>query len=125
VLFLIALLVAGGVFLWWWLEWRGLRGLSPIARAYAKLERFVALIGIRLAPQQTPEERRRRILRDLPGSERPVTAITRMYTSERYGPGPKHPAERASNAYVADKAWTEARSSILQRFVRRLFRWRA
>jgi hypothetical protein len=123
-LLLIILLVGGGVFIWWWWEWRGMRGLSPITRAYAKLERFVSLIGVHLGAQQTPEERRRYILRNLPGAERPVTVITRMYTNERYGRGPKHPAEAANNAQIADKAWTDARRSILQRFLRRFTPWR-
>jgi transglutaminase-like putative cysteine protease len=119
-LFLLILLIAIGVFIWWWWEWRGMRGLSPISRAYARLERYVGLLGIRLQPQQTPEERRRRIARDLPRAERPVTAITRLYTAERYGRSPAS-SEATPNGQAADQAWSDARGTILQRFLRRRF----
>jgi transglutaminase-like putative cysteine protease len=123
ILFL-ALIVGIGVFIWWWWEWRGLRELSPITRAYARLERYLPLIGIRFNPQQTPEERRRRVMRDLPGAERPVTAITRLYISERYGPGLQHPAESDRQAEIADKAWGNALGSILKRWGRKFQFWR-
>lgn len=123
-LVVLALLIALAVFLYWWWEWRGLRGLSPISRAYARLERYLALIGIQFGQQDTPEERRRRINRDLPSAERPVTAITRLYTIERYGPGYKHPAEEQQRSDSADKAWVDARGRILGRWARRLRFWR-
>jgi transglutaminase-like putative cysteine protease len=118
-LLLIGLLVAIGVFIWWWWEWRGMKGLSPVVRAYARLERYIGLLGIRLHAQQTPEERRRHIMKDLPGAERPVTAITRLYTAERYGPDRQDPVKEPANAQMADKAWMDARTTILQRFLRR------
>jgi transglutaminase-like putative cysteine protease len=117
-LLVIAILVALGTFIWWWWEWRGMGGLSPITRAYARLERYAALLGIKLAIQQTPEERRRRILREIPAAEPPVTAITRMYSVERYG----RPAQPASGE-AADKAWVDARENILKRFLRRFIPW--
>jgi transglutaminase-like putative cysteine protease len=123
-LLVILILVGIGVFIWWWWEWRGMGGLSPVTRAYARLERYIGLIGIQLGNQHTPEERRRRIIRQLPGAEPPVTAITRMYTAERYGPGPKNPQEIHTHAESADQAWGDARSSILQRFLQRLLPWR-
>lgn len=123
-LLVLVLLAAFGVFLYWWWEWRGLRGLSPISRAYARLERYLGLIGIRFGGEQTPEERRRRVMRDLPSAERPVTAITRLYTVERYGPGYRHPAEEQQRSDSAEKAWSDARGRILGRWARRLQFWR-
>jgi hypothetical protein len=123
VIVLIVLLVGIGVFLWWWWEWRGMGGLSPVSRAYARLERYVRLIGIHLSDDQTPEERRNWIARDLPPAEPPVTAITRMYTAERYGPGPKHPRDVEIHAEVADEAWSDARGNIIRRFLRQLLPW--
>lgn len=123
-LVVLAVLIALAVFLYWWWEWRGLRGLSPISRAYARLERFLGLIGIQFGQHDTPEERRRHINRELPSAERPVTAITRLYTMERYGPGYKHPAEEQQRSDSADKAWGEARGRILGRLARRLRFWR-
>jgi transglutaminase-like putative cysteine protease len=122
-LLLIILLVGIMVFIWWWWEWRGMKGLSPVTRAYARLERFAALVGIRFKPQQTPEERRQNLLRDLPQSKRPVTAITRMYTVERYGPR-QNPMEEPKTTQIAGRAWSEARSSILKRFLKRFVPWR-
>jgi transglutaminase-like putative cysteine protease len=118
----ILLLVALFTFIYWWWEWRGMRGLSPITRAYARLERYLALLGITFSREQTPEERRRRIMRDLPGAERPVTAITRLYMTERYGPGQATAAAQQSD--TADRAWSEARGSILKRWLRRFQFWR-
>ncbi len=120
VLVLVALVVT---FIWWWWEWRGMRGLSPVTRAYARLERYIGLIGIKLGGDQTPEERRKNIVRSVPQVERPVTAITRLYTTERYGPGVRHPAEGQRNTDIADRAWSETRANILQRWLRRRLRF--
>lgn len=116
----VLLVIALIVFLWWWWEWRGMGGLSPVTRAYARLSRYVPLIGVRLNEQQTPDERRRVIVNNLPAAEPPVSAITRMYTAERYGPGPKHPMEAELHAEVADEAWSQARGNILRRWLRRI-----
>lgn len=123
-LLLIIALAGLGVFIWWWWEWRGMKGLSPVVRAYARLERYLGLIGIVLPTQQTPEERRRRIVRDLPAAERPVTAITRLYVAERYGRTPKAPAEEAASIQATNQAWPDTRRAILRRYFRRLIPWR-
>ncbi|MBK8135859.1 MAG: hypothetical protein IPK52_08475 [Chloroflexi bacterium] len=118
---LLLLLIAALWLVYWWWEWRGLRGLSPISRAYARLERYLGLIGIRFAPQLTPEERRRETMRQLPGSERPVTSITRLYAAERYGR-----AEQVDNDAARDQAetaWSDARSSILKRWRKKFMFW--
>jgi hypothetical protein len=122
-LLVIALLIALIIFVYWYWEWRGMRGLNPIVRAYARLERYLRLIGIRLTPEQTPEERRARIVGDLPAADAPVSAITRMYMTERYGP-PKSDAVDEQRSEIADRAWSEARGSILRRWLRRLLPWR-
>ncbi len=119
-LLLIALLIGVGVFIYWWWEWRGMKGLSPIVRAYARLERYLGLIGVRLNAQHTPEERRRIIVRALPKAEPPVSAITQMYTAERYGGQRAQSAQEATlQSEVADDAWQETRTTILQRWLRR------
>lgn len=120
VLFLLVVLI---VFLFWWWEWRGMRGLSPITRAYARLERYAALIGLRFGKQDTPEERRRKFSQNLPQAERPVTAITRLYTSERYG-RPLSADEQERRDENASTAWRETRTKILARRFRRLMFWR-
>ncbi len=124
-LFLIVLILALLVFVYWWWEWRGMGGLSPIARAYARLDRYIGLLGIHLRPEQTPDERKQDIIRDLPAAEPSVTAITRMYVTERYGPNRTPSTPDTPQGQVADRAWMETRGNILQRFLRRVFMpWR-
>lgn len=124
VVLIIAVILLGVlVFIYWWWEWRGMRGLSPITRAYARLERYLSLIGIHAARHQTTEERRRDIVRVIPKAEPPVSAITRMYTAERYGRGVRSEQEAEYQADMADEAWVDTRANILRRFFRRLLPW--
>lgn len=124
ILLSIVLLVLLLVFVWWWWEWRGMGGLSPVARAYARLERYIGLIGLRLRDDETPEERRRSIVRKLPDAERPVTAITRTYMSERYGDQSKNSEQRPRNARIADNAWLDARGKVIRRWLQRFMFWK-
>jgi len=112
-----------GWLLYWWWEWRGMKGLSPITRSYSRLERYLSLIGVSFTPQQTPEERRRDTMRALPGSERPVTAITRLYNAERYGSKPERLQSPNVDAQV-DAAWTDARKGILMRWLDKFKFWK-
>ena len=123
-LIVIAVVIALLTFLYWWWEWRGMGGLSPVTRAYARLERYASLIGIRFSPEQTPEERRKNMVKGLPKIERPVTAITRLYTTERYSRPPEHPAENHQKSQVADQAWSDTRGNILRRWLRRFIPWK-
>jgi type IV secretory pathway VirB2 component (pilin) len=116
---LILVLVLLGIFIAWWWEWRGMGGLSPISRAYARLIRYIRLLGINAGEHETPEERRRGIIRKLPQAERPVTAITRAYTIERYSGKEEGTAESARNNQIADQAWPDARRNILSRWLRK------
>lgn len=121
---ILALFLIGLILYWWW-EWRGMRGLSPVSRAYARLMRYVPLIGVRTTPEQTPEERRQRIVRVIPIAEPPVNAITSLYTAERYGRPADAPSADESRREAAGRAWEEARGSILKRWLRkRLLFWK-
>ncbi len=119
ILFMIALALLSSVVVYWYWEWRGMRGLSPVARAYARLERYISLIGLHPPPQQTPNERREQILMQLPQSEPPVNAITSLYTAERYGRSEPEAQEVAGE--VAEHAWPDVRGSIVRRWLRRVF----
>jgi hypothetical protein len=121
---LIVLIVLIGLFVYWWWEWRGMGGLSPISRAYARLERYIGLIGVRHEPQETPEERREIVVQKLPPAERPVTAITRLYSRERYGKPEEVDMQEGRNSRIADNAWSEARRTIVQKWLRRFLPWR-
>ncbi len=120
-LLVIGLLVALAFLIYWWWEWRGLRGMNPIMRAYARLERYLPLVGIRPAAEQTPDERRQVVARQLPIIEPPVTQITRLYTVERYGAPDRSAAETESRAERADRAWLAARAGIVAKWARRKF----
>lgn len=122
-LLILALLVAIGVFIWWWWEWRGMRGMSPVVRAYARMERYVTgLLRLPLSDRETPNERRGRIINNLPkNANRPISAITKMYVLERYGRGPENEEQVARHATSADKAWKRTRENILSRYLRRVF----
>jgi type IV secretory pathway VirB2 component (pilin) len=116
---LILVLVLLAIFIAWWWEWRGMGGLSPISRAYARLIRYIRLLGINAGEHETPEERRRGIIRKLPQAERPVTAITRAYTIERYSGKEEGTPESSRNNQIADQAWPDARRNILMRWLRK------
>lgn len=115
-LIVIALALA---FLFWWWEWRGMGGLSPVSRAYARLERYVTLIGIRPRKEQTTLEKRREIQKKIPAAKEPIRAISELYTLERYRGQGNDPTEHARYAETADKAWLDTRSNILKRWLKR------
>jgi transglutaminase-like putative cysteine protease len=102
---------------WYW-EWRGFRGMNPIARVYARLQRFAALLGVQPPSTATPDERRDQIVRAVPAAERPVSVITQLYSEGRYHtPETGHTPGRAE---AAEAAWGAARRGILGRWLRRL-----
>ncbi|MDX2162717.1 MAG: transglutaminaseTgpA domain-containing protein [bacterium] len=119
-MFTLALIVTAFLIYWWW-EWRGMRGMNPIVRAYARLERYIGLLGIRTRAEQTPEERRQVIIGEIPAAEPPITAITRLYTAERYGTPRRSPAQQSKRDENADRAWTDTRSRIVRRWAKRTF----
>jgi len=124
VLAVLALIVLVLGFIWWWYEWRGTRGFTPIRRVYTRLERYVlTLLRLPLRDEETPNERGRRIVESLPPkAQRPVSAITQMYMQERYG----RPEDAAQVEKQAERAWQDARRNILTQWIQRVFppaRW--
>lgn len=115
-LVIIALLIA---FMFWWWEWRGMGGLSPISRAYARMERYVTLIGIRSGNDKTTLEKRREIQKRIPAAKEPVKAISDLYTQERYRGRSDDPTEHARYSETADKAWIDTRKNVILRWLRR------
>lgn len=104
----------------WWVEYRGLGGLNPIQRAYARMEIYGRWLGIRLHNKQTPEERRQTLINDVPDGERPITDITLLYTADRYAPPqPENAQDEARKS--AKRAWRDARMSFI---TEKLRRWR-
>ncbi len=70
-----------------------------------------------------PDERRQQVSRRLPQAEPPVSAITNLYSNERYGRRTRSPAEADAQSDMADEAWGETRASILRRYLRRFLPW--
>jgi transglutaminase-like putative cysteine protease len=112
----IVLLVLFVVFLIWYVEYRGLGGLNPIQRAYARLSIYGNWIGLHFDRSATPDERRRFMIGELPEGEKPINFITRTYIQERYDRPDKQSAA-AEQSQAAQEAWREARSV----FIRRMF----
>jgi len=96
--------------------YRGQGGLSPISRAYARLERYIALLGFSLGRAQTTLEKRQDIQQRLPTAKESIQTISDLYTRERYG---KRAAASEAVAETADKAWQQTRGNILRRWLRR------
>ena len=114
-LFLIILAIIALLLFWWW-EWRGMSGLSPVARAYARLERYIQLIGINIGSTFTTLEKRRELQRRIPAAREPIRTISDLYTRERYGSGVSEDKQFAERA---EKAWYRTRGNILKRWLRR------
>ncbi len=116
-LIVLALILA---FLIWWWEWRGMSGLSPVSRAYARLERYIQLIGIRMGSDKTTLEKRSELQKRLPAAKEPIRAISDLYTIERYRGSGQDPSEPARHAETAEKAWYRTRGKIIRGWLRRL-----
>ena len=122
ILLLLLLLALLLVLLFWWWEWRGMSGLSPISRAYARLERYIRLLGIDTRSSQTPLEKRRAIQNRIPAAQEPIRAISDLYIQERYGSA--DPSQQTRQNRRAERAWHRTRGSIIRRWLRRLLPFR-
>jgi len=115
---LLVLVIIALLLIWWW-EWRGFGGLSPVSRAYARLERYIGLLGINIGSSRTTLEKRRELQQRIPAASEPIGAISDLYTRERYGASSQLPAENKAFAETAEKAWYRTRGNILRRWLRR------
>jgi transglutaminase-like putative cysteine protease len=123
VLFVLVVLLMGVLFLIWWIEWRGMGGLTPTQRAYALLGRYAGYVGITLPPNYTPHERRRVLADRIPRGDQPFRVITDMYVEETYAPQRRRGARWS---IAARNAWNGARQAFLRKRLERLIprRWR-
>jgi transglutaminase-like putative cysteine protease len=119
IMLLIVIIALAIAFLFWWWEWRGMVGLSPVSRAYARMERYIGLLGIRFGDNKTTLEKRRELQKRLPAAKEPIRAISELYTVERYRGRSDDPTEHARFAETADKAWDHTRKNIVLRWLRR------
>ena len=117
-LLLIVLALILALMVWWW-EWRGMSGLSPVSRAYARLERYIRLIGIRIGSSKTTLEKRSELQKRIPAAKEPIQAISDLYTLERYRGSGRDPGEPTRHAETVEKAWYRTRGKIIRRWLRR------
>jgi hypothetical protein len=110
---LIALLSFGSVALIWWIDYRGFDRLSPIGRAYARLERAARWLGVPFSTGDTALERGKRIARVLHEEGQPIMTITDAYITERYAPRPPEIAEEKR----VESAWRRVRRAWLRRWL--------
>ena len=92
---------------YWFTEKRGTGGLSLIERAYIRMWRFAAWLGVPAPPDQTPYERADALKTIVPQSETSISRITDMYVVERFGGGNGNEA-----ADAADEQWTLLRPQL-------------
>jgi transglutaminase-like putative cysteine protease len=111
---ILAVLSFGGVAFIWWVEYRGLDRLSPIGRAYARLEKSARWLGVPARSGDTALERGKRAARTLREEGQPIMTITDAYITERYAPQPPNPAEEKQ----AESAWRRVRRVVLGRWLR-------
>ncbi len=113
-IFLLVILagVALGAFVVWYIEFRGLSGLSVVQKAYARMGIYGRWLGLRPAQAATPDERRRYLIGAVPEGEEPINAITRAYIVDRYGA----PARQDSTAQegTIQTAWHNARLAFIR-----------
>ncbi len=111
---LVLLIVLGIVFTIWYVEHRGLGGLDPVQKAYARLAIYAGWLGLRFEQSATPDERRRFLVAQVPEGEQPVNTITHTYIEERYA-APASPHVHATQQQIAREAWQNARWVFIRR----------
>jgi len=120
-LIVLVLLTVGTVvfaFMVWWVEHRGLGGLSMVDKAYARLKIYGEWIGVTFPADHTPHERRSNLVKAVPEGKTPISGITKRYVENRFAP----PQQRALNEQEVIKDWQEARTAFIRRRIKKLFR---
>jgi hypothetical protein len=107
-------LIVIGLFMVWYVEYRGLGGLNLVERAYARMAIYGRWIGVRLVESSTPDERRRTLVDEVPTGAPPINAITHAYIEDRYAdPGVAH-SRAETNDSIAEQAWSDARWTFIR-----------
>ena len=108
-------LVAGVWLLLYWLWNLGLRGLSPVEKAYARMNRLGALAGLRRRAYQTPNEYAAMISGVLGETAPSALRIAREFAALRYTG-----VESDSDDDEMEEAWRSIRGALVGRAFRRL-----
>lgn len=118
---IITAFVVIGLFLVWYVEYRGLGGLNIVQRAYARMGIYGRWIGVRLVESATPDERRWSLVDEVPTGESPINAITRAYIEDRYAAPAVVDSRAEVNDSIADQAWPDARWTFIRHKLRQRF----
>jgi hypothetical protein len=94
----------------WWTWNRGLAGLDPATRAWAKMLRLATWAGVPPEPHLTPREYARRLRVRLDGVDA-VEAIAQAYQRARYSGRAPAPGDEAA----AEAAWRAVRLRLARR----------
>ena len=108
----ITILIILTLFTIWWIEHRGLGGLNPVQKAYARLGIYGRWLGLKLTNRQTPIERQHVLVEAVPDGQQPIETITDLYARDRFARPAKSQAETDTDAR---SAWSNARSAFIRR----------
>lgn len=101
---------------YWITERRGTTGLSIVERAYTRMWRFAAWLGVPNPPDQTPYERATALENLVPDGEPPIRHITDMYVAEKFGRGNGN-----GDSSGAEEQWTLLRPILWKNWLQNRF----
>jgi hypothetical protein len=113
---LLIIAVTGVGTTYWVTEKRGTSGLSLVERAYTRMWRFAAWLGVPGPPDQTPYERADALAKLVPEGESSISRITGMYVAERFGRG-----NRNEEGGDAEDQWTLLRPVLWRTWLQKKF----
>jgi hypothetical protein len=116
-LVMVGLLVVASVgtgITYWVTEKRGTSGLNVIERAYSRMWRFAAWLGVPNPPDQTPYERAAALNTIVPEGNETVGRITEMYVVERFG-------RENGDSSDAEEQWSLLRPQLWKAWVKKKF----
>ena len=118
-------IVAGSVAIIWlalyWLWNLGLRGLSPVERAYARMNRLGMIAGLKRRTYQTPNEYAEMMSGVLGEAAPSAQRIAREFAALRYtGSMPPDAEEETDDRDEMEDAWRSIRGALIGRAFRRL-----
>lgn len=96
----------------WFLWERGLRGLPPAAKAYAKMVRLASWLGFSPFPAETPHEYGHALSGQIPEVRSSVQRIAAEYARYRFGP----PRAEQGNGIL--RLWRFVRNALVRRIGR-------
>jgi len=102
-----------------WMLWTGsLSRASPIEKAYTKMSRLGAMVGLRRRPDQTPIEYAMDLGNVIPTVATEALDVARVFSADRYGR--RMCVANDQNDEVTDEMWKNIRGGLFMRALRKL-----